>query len=56
MSRVVPEFASVHISEEELLDGYSASSIFEGQSDTQGITFDDLIALPGSIGKIHSFT
>jgi hypothetical protein len=53
MSRTVPDFDAVYIAPEELVDGYSAQDIFEGQSDTQGITFDDLISLPGSIGMSY---
>lgn len=36
------------ISQEELVDGYSAQDIFQ-TSESFGITFDDLIALPGFI-------
>lgn len=49
-SREVPSFESVVISEADLKDGYAAKAIFEGKSDTLGITFDDLIVLPGAIG------
>ena len=49
MSRAVPDFGSVEILPEDLIDGYSAFDIFEGNGETQGMTFDDLITLPGSI-------
>ncbi|RYG98916.1 hypothetical protein EON65_50875 [archaeon] len=42
------DFKGIVISEEELQDGYSAEDIFT-QSECIGITFDDLIALPGAI-------
>ena len=51
MSREIPSFDSVVIAEDDLIDGYSAQDIFESHGDSQGITFDDLIALPGSIGR-----
>jgi IMP dehydrogenase len=38
----------VTVSEEELLNGYSANEIFDGRQ-KQGITFDDVICLPGMI-------
>ena len=41
-------FNGVSISAEELVNGFSAAEIFEGH-DCQGITFDDLISLPGAI-------
>lgn len=43
-----PDFADVVIAEEELIDGFSAEDIFSN-SQCMGITFDDLIALPGAI-------
>ena len=42
------KFDEVDINPEELINGFSAEDIFNG-SDCAGITFDDLIALPGSI-------
>ena len=44
----VLEFSEVDIDMEDLVNGFSAEDIFSG-SDCAGITFDDLIALPGSI-------
>jgi IMP dehydrogenase len=38
----------IEVDEAELIDGYSAQEIFSN-SECLGITFDDLIALPGSI-------
>ena len=40
-------FSEVEISEAELINGFSASEIFSAHK--QGITFDDLIVLPGEI-------
>lgn len=42
------EFANVVVTPEELQDGFSAEEIF-CNPECQGITFDDLISLPGSI-------
>jgi IMP dehydrogenase len=41
-------YPDIVLTEEELLNGYSAEAIFR-HTDRQGITFDDLIVLPGSI-------
>lgn len=41
-------FCDVFIDPAELINGYSASEIFTSK-DCQGITFDDLIVLPGAI-------
>ena len=41
-------FCDILIDPEELINGYSASEIFTSK-DCQGITFDDLIVLPGAI-------
>ena len=41
-------FEGVEFGAEELLNGFSAADIF-GRDDAGGITFDDLIALPGAI-------
>ena len=41
-------YEGVEIFESDLLDGYSAKEIFNN-SECQGITFDDLIALPAAI-------
>ena len=41
-------FADVHIDPAELINGFSAAEIFTSK-DCQGITFDDLIVLPGAI-------
>ena len=41
-------FCDIFIDPEELINGYSASEIFTSK-DCQGITFDDLIVLPGAI-------
>jgi len=41
--------AEVHISDEELLDGHSASQIFETSKSQTGYTYDDLICMPGQI-------
>ena len=41
-------FCDIYIDPEELINGYSASEIFTSK-DCQGITFDDLIVLPGAI-------
>ena len=42
------DFCDVHIDPEELINGFSACEIFTSK-DCQGITFDDLIVLPGAI-------
>lgn len=42
------DFANVHIDESDLVNGFSAEEIF-ANPECLGITFDDLIALPGSI-------
>lgn len=42
------DFSEVEVELEDLVNGFSAEDIFSG-SDCAGITFDDLIALPGSI-------
>lgn len=42
------DFSEVDVNVEDLVNGFSAEDIFSG-SDCSGITFDDLIALPGSI-------
>lgn len=42
------DYRTVELDESTLVNGYSAAQIFSG-SDCQGITFDDLISLPGSI-------
>lgn len=42
------DFASVNISEEELVNGFAADDIFTS-NECIGITFDDLISLPGAI-------
>lgn len=42
------DFDEVSIDPSELIDGFSADDIFSG-ADCQGITFDDIIGLPGSI-------
>ena len=41
-------FTDVVIDESELMDGFSAHEIFSN-CECQGITFDDLIVLPGEI-------
>ena len=42
------EFDGVKITEDDLNNGYSASEVFKGRN-RAGITFDDLITLPGAI-------
>jgi IMP dehydrogenase len=42
------DFCDVHIDPEELINGFSAAEIFTSK-DCLGITFDDLIVLPGAI-------
>jgi len=42
------EYNGVKIAEEDLVNGYSAAEIFSN-GECMGITFDDLIALPGEI-------
>jgi len=39
-----------NLTDEELYDGYSAEELFRDSTATS-ITFDDLILLPGQIGK-----
>jgi IMP dehydrogenase len=41
-------FAGVVVGEEDLVNGYSAAEIFSGRN-KQGMTFDDIITLPGAI-------
>lgn len=40
---------NIEIDEDELINGFSAAEIFSSNNDTMGITFDDLIGLPGAI-------
>jgi len=42
------EFAEIEFDKNELLNGFSAEEIFSSR-DCVGITFDDLIVLPGAI-------
>ena len=41
-------YEGIEFTEEELTNGYSAEEIFSSAENT-GITFDDLISLPGAI-------
>ena len=41
-------YNGIEVFESELMDGYPAQEIFNN-SECQGITFDDLIALPAAI-------
>ena len=47
----MPSINGIHIDEADLQNGYSAADIFKCKS-RQGITFDDLISLPGTIDFI----
>lgn len=48
MSEEIYTYDGVTINEEDLVNGYSAETIFSGRN-KQGLTFDDVISLPGMI-------